>query len=55
MDYVTCWSAIQQDELTLGSDWQRERINIGGIPTYDGYHRKQWQLPRKASTSRCIA
>lgn len=46
MDYATCWSEIQKDELVRGSDWAPERVNIGGIPTYDGYFRRQWQMNR---------
>jgi CDP-glycerol glycerophosphotransferase (TagB/SpsB family) len=47
MDYATCWSQIQKDELVKGSDWDPERVHIGGIPSYDGYFRKQWQLSRE--------
>ncbi len=47
MDYATCWSKIQKDELVRGSDWAAERVNIGGIPTYDGYFRHQWQMSRE--------
>ncbi len=47
MDYATCWSQLQKDELVYGSDWDPERVHIGGIPSYDGYFRKQWQLPRE--------
>src|SRR6185436_11270519 len=43
MDYATCWSQLQKDELIYGSDWDPERVHIGGIPSYDGYFRKQWQ------------
>lgn len=46
LDWVTCWSAIQRDELVLGSDWPMERVHIGGIPSYDGYFRRTWVLPR---------
>ncbi len=46
VDYITCWSQVQKDELVLGSDWLPERVNIGGIPSYDGYFRREWQLPR---------
>lgn len=46
VDWITCWSQIQKDELVLGSDWQPERVNIGGIPSYDGYFRKEWLVPR---------
>ena len=47
MDYATCWSELQKEELVLGSDWEQGRVNIGGIPSYDGYFRKQWLLPKE--------
>jgi len=47
VDFITCWSEIQKEELVLGSDWDSERVHIGGIPTYDGYFRKQWQMSRE--------
>jgi hypothetical protein len=46
MDWITCWSDVQKDELILGSDWPPERVNIGGIPSYDGYFRKEWLIPQ---------
>ncbi len=46
VDWITCWSDIQKDELVNGSDWQPDKINIGGIPSYDGYFRGKWKLPR---------
>lgn len=46
VDWATCWSDIQKEELVQGSDWNPERVNIGGIPSYDGYFRKQWAIPR---------
>ncbi len=46
MDYATCWSQTQRDELVYGGDWAPEQVNVGGIPTYDGYFRKQWQMSR---------
>ena len=46
MDYATCWSQLQKDELVYGSDWDPMRVHIGGIPSYDGYFRKQWQLSK---------
>ncbi len=46
VDYVTCWSDLQKEELVLGSDWRPEQVHVGGIPSYDGYFRKQWLLPR---------
>lgn len=46
VDYVTCWSEIQKQELVLGSDWTPDRVHVGGIPSYDGYFRRQWLMPR---------
>jgi hypothetical protein len=46
VDWITCWSEVQKQELILGSDWSPERVNVGGIPSYDGYFRKQWLMPR---------
>ena len=48
VDWATCWSHEQKNELVFGSDWDENRVNIGGIPSYDGYYRKSWQLPREA-------
>jgi CDP-glycerol glycerophosphotransferase (TagB/SpsB family) len=47
MNYATCWSQLQKDELVYGSDWDPERVHIGGIPSYDGYFRKQWQVSKE--------
>jgi hypothetical protein len=46
MDYATCWSELQKDELVYGSDWSPERVHVGGIPSYDGYFRKTWLVPK---------
>lgn len=46
VDWISCWSEIQKQELINGADWKSERINIGGIPSYDGYFNKEWLLPR---------
>lgn len=46
IDYISCWSEAQKQELIQGSDWLPERVNIGGIPTYDGYFRQEWVMPR---------
>ncbi|MBV6450508.1 MAG: hypothetical protein MHPDNHAH_01232 [Anaerolineales bacterium] len=46
VQYATCWSQLQKDELVYGSDWNPDNVNIGGIPSYDGYFRKQWLMPR---------
>ncbi len=47
VNFVTCWSQLQADELRLGSDWGTEQIHIGGIPSYDGYFRRSWVVPRE--------
>jgi hypothetical protein len=46
MDYITCWSKIQKEELVLGSDWESHRVNVSGIPAYDGYFLHSWLIPR---------
>lgn len=46
MDYATCWSDLQKDELVYGSDWPSEHVHVGGIPSYDGYFRKIWLMPK---------
>jgi len=46
LDFVTCWSEIQKQELVDGSDWDPARVNISGIPSYDGYFSKEWLIPR---------
>jgi len=46
VDWITCWSGIQKEELVLGSDWPSERVNIGGIPSYDGYFCSHWLVSR---------
>jgi CDP-glycerol glycerophosphotransferase (TagB/SpsB family) len=46
MDYISCWSQIQEQELVNGADWQAQQVNIGGIPSYDGYFRQTWLMPR---------
>jgi CDP-glycerol glycerophosphotransferase (TagB/SpsB family) len=48
VEYITCWSEIQKQELVLGSDWDPERVHVGGIPAYDGYFRQEWLMPRDA-------
>lgn len=44
---ISCWSEIQKQELVMGSDWAPDHVNIGGIPTYDGYFRQSWVMPRE--------
>jgi len=46
VQWATCWSELQKEELVKGSDWNSEHVHIGGIPSYDGYFRKQWLMPR---------
>lgn len=46
VQWATCWSELQKEELVKGSDWAPEQVNIGGIPSYDGYFRRQWLMPR---------
>jgi len=47
VDWITCWSEIQKQELVEGDDWLPERVNIGGIPSYDGYFHKKWLMSRE--------
>jgi hypothetical protein len=47
IDYISCWSEAQKQELIQGSDWAAGQVNVGGIPSYDGYFRKQWLMPRE--------
>jgi hypothetical protein len=47
VDWITCWSKLQEEELVLGSDWVPGQVGIGGIPSYDGYFRKTWLIPRE--------
>lgn len=46
VDWANCWSEIQKEELMLGSDWRAEQVHVGGIPSYDGYFKRMWVLPR---------
>lgn len=48
VDWISCWSGVQKQELVEGDDWDASRVHIGGIPSYDGYFRKQWLMPREA-------
>jgi hypothetical protein len=47
LDFITCWSEIQKRELVIGSDWNPAKVSVGGIPSYDGYFRKEWLIPKK--------
>jgi hypothetical protein len=47
VDHITCWSEIQKQELVDGSDWDPARVHIGGIPSYDGYFTRAWQMPKE--------
>ncbi len=46
VQWATCWSELQKEELVKGSDWNPGYVHVGGIPSYDGYFRKQWLMPR---------
>ncbi|MBI9043063.1 MAG: CDP-glycerol glycerophosphotransferase family protein [Anaerolineaceae bacterium] len=46
VDWATCWSEKQKEELVLGSDWDPEKVHIGGIPSYDGYIAKKWLMSK---------
>jgi hypothetical protein len=46
VDWATCWSELQKGELVVGSDWDADRVHVGGMPSYDGYVRKSWLMPR---------
>ena len=46
VDWINCWSEIQKEELVLGSDWNPDHVHVGGIPSYDGYFKKEWLMPR---------
>jgi len=46
VQWATCWSELQKEELVLGSDWNPEHVHVGGIPSYDGYFRTSWLMAR---------
>ena len=46
VQWATCWSELQKEELVKGSDWDPGHVHVGGIPSYDGYFRKAWLMPR---------
>ena len=46
LDWATCWSEIQKDEMVKGADWSPEKIHVGGIPSYDGYIDGRWLVPK---------
>lgn len=47
VDWATCWSGIQKQELVGGADWLPERVNVGGMPPYDNYLNGEWVVPRE--------
>jgi hypothetical protein len=47
VDWITCWSEIQKGELVGGADWLPQKVNVGGMPPYDGYVRKEWVIERE--------
>lgn len=46
VDWITCWSEFQKQELIGGADWLPDRVNVGGMPPYDGYVRRDWLTTR---------
>lgn len=46
VDWAVCWSEIQKNEMVKGADWDPQRVFIGGIPSYDGYIRGEWLMPK---------
>jgi hypothetical protein len=46
VQWATCWSGLQKEELVRGSDWLPGHVNIGGMPSYDGYLRRSWLMSR---------
>ncbi|HWQ84013.1 MAG TPA: CDP-glycerol glycerophosphotransferase family protein [Anaerolineales bacterium] len=47
VDYITCWSEIQKQELVGGADWDPKRVHVGGMPPYDGYITDEWLMTRQ--------
>ncbi|MCE1253860.1 MAG: hypothetical protein LWX83_09955 [Anaerolineae bacterium] len=47
MNWVSCWSELQKQELVDGDDWSPERVHVGGIPSYDGYFRREWLMSKE--------
>ncbi len=47
VDWITCWSEIQKKELMGGADWPSDRVNVAGMPPYDGYVDGKWEITRE--------
>ncbi len=47
VQWATCWSELQRQEMVLGSDWPRNRVDVSGMPSYDGYLRGSWRMSRE--------
>ena len=47
VNWVNCWSEIQKQELIEGEDWDPQRVHVGGIPSYDGYFKRQWLMSKE--------
>jgi len=47
VDWITCWSEKQKQELVGGADWHPERVNVAGMPPYDNYIRGTWNCSRE--------
>ena len=46
VDWITCWSEIQKQELVGGADWDPARVHVGGMPPYDGYVNDEWRMSK---------
>jgi len=46
VDYANVWSEVHRWELSAGYDWPEDKINIGGMPLYDGYLKDLWLMSR---------
>jgi len=47
VDWITCWSEIQKQELVGGADWDPQHVHVGGMPPYDGYVRDDWLMSKE--------
>ncbi len=47
VDYVNVWSEVHRWEMVEGVDWPADKVNVGGMPLYDGYISGKWVTPRE--------
>jgi len=47
VDWITCWSEIQKQELVGGADWDPHHVHVGGMPPYDGYVNNDWLMSKE--------